>query len=56
MILGGLGNLVTISGKRAAEQKYYWIISIVFFLLGVALIIVGYKGWRNKNNPIISGE
>lgn len=56
MILGGLGNLVTIGGKRASEQKYYWIISIVFFLLGAALIIVGYKGRRKNNNPVAGSE
>jgi len=56
LILGGLGNLVRIGGIRAADQKYYWIISIVFFLLGAALIIVGYKGRRKNANPVAGGE
>jgi hypothetical protein len=56
MILGGLGNLVTIGGMRTADRKYYWAISIVFFLLGAALIIVGYKGTRKKENQAANGE
>jgi hypothetical membrane protein len=52
MILGGLGNLVSIGGVRAADRNYYYLISIVFFILGAALVFVGIKSLRSGNQSV----
>jgi hypothetical protein len=48
LILGGLGNLVSVGGVRAADRQYYYLISLVFFVLGAALIFVGFRSMRSK--------
>ena len=50
LILGGLGNLVSTIGMREDVRSFYYIISVAFFMLGAALIIVGVTSRRKKSS------